>query len=210
LATLTGLDPKPAGIYYVLQDGTPDRDFLTALRHTGDALKSAGLETILAYAGPELVPLLASGSWEVAVTGPMASQRRTKFERQTGGPTRRQLKRWLLISRLLEDMKDQDLQRVASIDAGLIPCGCSACASLFSTGTLVYDRDKAERHYVAAVNRIVSGLRQYDPTNRPPTLRTALQTAIARADTIDQTPPLPTRRLSEKARLDPWIDTLLL
>jgi serine/threonine protein kinase len=209
LTTLTGLDPKPDGIYYVLQDGLIDSDFLAALRHTGHTLKEAGLQTILAYAGPELLPLLASGSWDVAVTGSSGSQRHPRFELQLGGPTRANLKKWVLVTHLLEDMRDSYLRRVDTHDHGLIPCGCSGCQAMLSTGTLVYDRDSAERHYVAAMNRRVRDLRRFDPGVRTGELRKELLRAIARAEKIDQTQPPSAIRFGEKARLDPWISTLL-
>jgi serine/threonine protein kinase len=210
LTTLTGLDPKPDGVYYVLQDGPITAEFLAALRHTGNTLKAAGLTTILAYAGPELVPLLASGSWDIAVTGASASARHPAFKLQLWGPARRDRKHWLLVTRLLEDLKEQALDRVIDLDPNLILCGCPACQKLLAGGTLAYDLDLAAQHYVAAVNRTVRGLRRLDPAVRAAEQRKDLKDAIARADKIDQAPPAGSVKLFQKPRLDVWVDKLLM
>jgi hypothetical protein len=50
-----------------------------ALREFGETLRSHGRTAILAYAGGELLPLLAAGSWDAVVTGPAQSQRAPRF-----------------------------------------------------------------------------------------------------------------------------------
>ncbi len=208
LAMLTGLQPKADGVYFVLQEGTIDQDFLTELRKAGEVLGRSGLERILAYAGPELVPLLASGSWDAVVTGPSGTHQHLSFTVRTGGVPRRQWKKTVLVRDLLDDLCDEKLTRVIDHGRQMITCGCDGCASMVGTGALRYDRDLAEGHYISALNREVAQMRRWHPTSRAADLRTKISAAITQAAQIDQIQPV-TKRLRESERLDPWMKALL-
>lgn len=209
LTALTGLAPAPDGVYVVIQGDGIDKAFLAALKDTGGILHTAGLEAILAYAGPELVPLLASGSWDAVVTGPSLSHRSPSFKLQTGGPNPRDRYKWVLAKRLLEDFRDAYIARIASQNADLIRCGCDGCAALISTaGAVNFDATAASRHYVSALTRYVAGLRRLDPGARPRELATEFDQAIAAVDRINAAAPAPVR-IEVKRRLSEWKAALL-
>lgn len=107
LATLTGCNPAPDGVYFVLQGEGTDKAFLSVLKDTGSVLRKAGLETVLAYAGPELVPVLASGAWDVVVTGVSQGHRAPTFKVQTGGPNPRDKFKWVLAMHPLQDFRER-------------------------------------------------------------------------------------------------------
>lgn len=209
LTALTGFNPPPDGVYFIVQGGAIDPAFLAALKDTGTVLHNAGLEAILAYGGPELVPLLASGSWDAVVTGPSQSHRVPTFKLATGGPSPRDRYKWVLATRLLEDLRDERLARVAANDRSLVLCGCDACAQIITTtGTVHYDPAAAAHHYAAATTRLVADLRQLDGTARPIAMSAAIADAIKSAEQIDQIKPV-TARLNVKRRLEDWTKALL-
>lgn len=209
LTALTGFNPPPDGVYFIVQGGAIDAAFLAVLKDTGTVLRNAGLEAILAYGGPELVPLLASGSWDAVVTGPSQSHRSPTFKLATGGPSPRDRYQWVLATRLLENLRDERLARVAANDRSLVMCGCDACAQIITTaGTVQYDAASAADHYAAATTRVVAWLRRLDATARAKALSDDLTAAITSAERIDQIRPV-TARLNVRRRLEEWKAALL-
>ena len=209
LTAVTGLAPAPDGVYLVVQGDTLDRAFLAAVKDTGNVLHTAGLEAVLAYAGPELVPVLASGSWDAVVTGPSQSHRAPTFKVEKGGVNPRDRYKWVLAKRLLEDFREAHLDRIASQNADLIRCGCDGCAAIIATtGAVTYDATAAARHYAAATTRYVAALRRLDPPARAKELATEFDRAIVAADKINAAAPAPVR-IEVKRRLNEWKAALL-
>lgn len=209
LTGLTGLNPPPDGVYFIVQGGALDRPFLAALRDTGAVLRNAGMEAILAYGGPELVPLLASNSWDAVVTGPSESQRAPTFKLQKGGPNPRDRYKWVLATGLLEQFREERLARIAANDRSLIVCGCDACAVLISAaGGVSFDRAASERHYAAAMCRSVAALRRFDGASRTKVVASEIDKAITAVERINRTPPV-TVRIEVRHRLEEWKAALL-
>lgn len=186
LAALTGLDND--GVYLVAEKPKPvDRkSHMEAIRDFGETLHRSDRLAIYAYGGSELSPLLASGAWDAVITGTSQSQRARNFDPRQWG--RGVSPRRLFATAILDDVEETLLDKVVDLDVGLISCGCNACTALFPAGKpMAYRHDRAASHYLAAQQGWVRRLRGQPPATRVAWLRTELDAALIRAETIDQT-----------------------
>jgi hypothetical protein len=206
LAGLTELDVD--GFYVILEARGSEEGYLRACREFGETLRGHGRVAVLAYAGPELVPLLAGGSWDVAVTGTAQSNRRADFKGQGGGnagvPRRR-----LLAHKLLQELEEAPLFDVAERAAGLLRCGCSACRRLFPAGRpFSYEPTAAAHHYLASLQTWVQDVRDQAPERRASWIRGLFDATRREAREIDLRLPAGSR-LGGVAHLRDWQDWLI-
>jgi hypothetical protein len=187
LAVLTGLDVD--GVYLVAESPRSAANkvsHLRALKDFGETLHRSNLLSIYAFGGEDLIGLLASGSWDAVITGTSLSQRaRTFGSAGGGGGTPRQR---LFGMALLDNVEEELLDKVASLDVGLIACGCVACGRLFAPSKpMNYQPDWAAEHYLAAQQKWVTTLRQQPVASRKSWLRSHLDSALIRAEAVDAT-----------------------
>lgn len=195
---LTALDVD--GIYMVVEPPTANLlTFYRNVREVGDRLRRHRLQSVLAYAGGELVPLLATESWDAAVTGTSRSQRAASFQRQGGRGGPRPIR--LFASRLLEDLQDRLLEKVRVGDVSLLRCGCVACGKLFAGSAFAYSHSLADEHYLASLQRSVGELRRSDPARRRTEFGTVLEDAARRVDRLNASRILPGVQLSSNRTL---------
>jgi serine/threonine protein kinase len=183
------------GAYVVIENKASDAaNYFEQLADFGQTLRRQGLEALLAHSGPEAVAIAGSGSWDGLITGHQQANRAAQFQPQRGGNQGTRPAR-LLAHRYLYEVQDRMLRKLADVAVGVLRCDCTACQTMFGSGTFRYDHAHQGPHYYGSLHRWFREIRAEADGARKGWLQQRFKDALTAAPAIDRQPP-PATRLS--------------